>query len=120
MSMEIHLSAWRRRLTGIVIVGCMMPLTFSQTSAYDLIGIRCVGYEEPLPTIADEVECFYAPKDAKFDVYIRPSRGIGWWRGAVVRIDEEYPATLTTDTATYRFEGSLISRGDRWTEWLVL
>jgi hypothetical protein len=102
-----------------------VALTCSQASADDLIGIRCVGYEEPVPRWGftarreDEVERFYTRDDAKFDIYISPSRGTGWWeRGALVRVDEEHPAKLVKmDTTTYRLE---TTGRDQWTEWVVL
>jgi hypothetical protein len=102
-----------------------VALTCSQASADDLIGIRCVGYEEPVPRWGftargeDEVEGFYTRDDAKFDVYISPARGIGWWeRGALVPVDEEHPAKLVKmDTTMYRLE---TTERDQWTEGVVL
>jgi hypothetical protein len=107
-----------------------VALTCSQASADDLIGIRCVGYEEPIPRPAftsrreNEVERFYTRDDAKFDVFISPSRGIGWWESsAAIKTDEEHPAKLVKmHTTSYWLEITTdkIDGRRKWTEWLVL
>jgi hypothetical protein len=110
-----------------------MALACSQASADDLIGIRCVGYEVPIPRPLNmarregEAQLFYAPQDTKFDVYISPSRGIGWWESsAAIKTDEEHPAKLVKmDITTYRLEATKVhpvrdQPPDRWTEWVVL
>ena len=109
-----------------------MALACLQASADDLIGIRCVGYEEPVPRLGftgrreDEVERFYTRKDAEFDVFISPSRGTGWWKSSAgMQLDEEHPAKLVKiNTTTYWLETTTLVGRDqwqtKWTEWVVL
>jgi hypothetical protein len=98
----------------------MTTFTFSHASGDDLIGVRCVGYEEPIVMFPSSKILGFARKDEPFDVQISPSRGIGWFEGGLVQIDEEHPATLMMDPATYRLEVTRILGGQRTTEWLVL
>jgi hypothetical protein len=99
------------------LVGLIMFPMASRASADDLMIIRCVGYEEPIVVSGHRI---YAKNDQSFDIFLSPSRGIGWWSGALFNIDEDHPAKLTIDPATYRLEAENIFDGHKWTEWIVI
>ena len=111
------LSHWR---TESIAVGCVVALAYSQASADDVIGIRCVGYEVPIVMFPSGKVVGFASKEEPFDIHISPSRGIGWWSGSTFFIDEEHPAKLTMDTAKYTLDATRASAGEKSSEWLVL
>lgn len=118
--MTIPQRVWRRRVTESLIIGCMVVVTFSQAVADDLIVIRCVGYQEAIVMFPSGEVVGFAPKDEPFDVYISPSRGIGWWSGSGIRIDEEQPATLAMNPTMYRLDVTRNLGTNETSEWIIL
>jgi hypothetical protein len=108
------------RLFAFAIISAIAVLSPPQSFADDTIGIRCFGYEESTVLLSGEVVGHHIVKDEPFDVYISPSRGTGWWEGdSMALVNEEHPATLTTDRTMYELTAKRTT-GFAITEWLHL
>lgn len=104
-------------MLAVALLGGSATAVPSRASADDLMIIRCVGYETPIVVSGKMVG--YAKNDQSFDIFLSPSRGIGWWSG-LFNIDEDHPAKLTIDPATYQLEAEEIFEGHKWIELIVI